>query len=227
MGKRILITGANGMIGNIILQKCLPRNDVLEVRTITRKRINTIHPKLNSVVHDDFLDYRNCITVFNDIDICFYCLGVYRGTVPNDEFFRITCDYTKAFSSLLLKKNPHVHFCFLSSQGADLSEKSRFTFAKAKGMAENILLKSGFTQLAIFRPGYIYPVQKRVEPNIMYAITRLVYPVLKYIYPNIGVTSVSLANAMIKAGCGKAPRTILNNRDIRNFMQDNQTSLNK
>lgn len=218
MGKRVLITGATGMIGGIILQNCLARSDVAEVRTITRKPLNTVHAKLTPVTHDSFLDYQKCIAVFEDVDVCFYCLGVYKGTVPLDEYFTITCDYTDAFSKALFEKSPQAHFCFLSSQGADLSEKSFFSFAKAKGMAENCLLKRGFSRLTVFRPGYIYPVQKRVEHSLMYAITRFVYPVLKYIYPNIGVTSVVLADAMIKAGFEKAPGTVMENRDIRDFV---------
>ncbi len=218
MGKRVLITGASGMMGGIILKNCLARSDVLEVRTITRKPLNTVHPRLTPVIHDNFLDYQKCIAVFEGVDICFYCLGVYKGTVPLEDYFTITCDYTNVFSKALFEKSPDARFCFLSSQGADLSGKSFFSFAKAKGMAENFLLKRGFSQLTVFRPGYIYPVQKRVEHNLMYAITRFVYPVLNYIYPNIGVTSVVLAEAMIKAGFEKAPRTVMENRDIRNFV---------
>ena len=50
-------------------------------------------------------------------------------------------------------------------------------------MAENHLTKQ-FDALHIFRPGYIYPVEKRNEPNLMYRFSRFIYPALKAIFPS-------------------------------------------
>ena len=218
MGKRVLITGANGMIGQIILHKCLEDREVREVITITRKELHSAHPKLKSIIHSDFMNYNSLIADFEDIDICYYCLGVYTGAVPKKLFFEITVDYTKAFAQFLYEKSPDAHFCFLSGMGADRTEKSKMAFAKAKGMAENFLLQLGFGQLAIFRPGYIYPVQKRIEPNFFYVINRKLYPLLKWIYPNIGLNSDQLASSMYKAGFEKVPKAILENKDIIQYL---------
>jgi len=68
---------------------------------------------------------------------------------------------------------------FLSGQGADRDEKSKISFARYKGIAENYLFNKAFQQLYIFRPAYIYPVQKRKEPNLFYSSLRLIYPVVK------------------------------------------------
>ncbi|MBN1352121.1 hypothetical protein JXJ21_22170 [candidate division KSB1 bacterium] len=88
-------------------------------------------------------------------------------------------------------------------------------FAKDKGVAENFLIRQEFGQTYIFRPGYIYPVTRRKEPNLTYKINRALYPVLKIIMPNGIITSVELAHAMFIAGLKGASKTILENRDIK------------
>ena len=82
----------------------------------------------------------------------------------------------------------------------DVSLKSRMAFARYKGAAEKVLLKIGFPRVHIFRPGYIYPVTPRKEPNFSYRISRFLYPVLRRVYPNIGIPSENLARAMVHTG---------------------------
>jgi len=67
----------------------------------------------------------------------------------------------------------------------------------------------------IFRPGYIYPVTPRKEPNIGYKLFRMLYKPVSAIYPNIGLTSVQLANKMFTVGLNGNNKSILENNDIR------------
>jgi nucleoside-diphosphate-sugar epimerase len=217
MSNRVLIFGANGMTGDLILQKCLQSSEVSEVIAITRKELTIKNAKLHNIIHANFLNVDSIASYFENIDICYYCIGVYTGAVPNDVFFQITVDYTKVIADQLKQKSPHTCFCFLSGMGADLSEKSKMPFAKAKGIAENYLLQLGLNRLVIFRPGYIYPVTKRKEPNFFYTLSRWLYPILKVVYPNIGLSSEVLANAMFKSGFKATPNIILENKDIKAF----------
>ncbi len=212
--KNIIITGTNGMIGNLILQKCLQRNDVAKVTSITRKPLGIYHPKLEEVIHDDFLDYSKVERHLKNQDVCFYCIGVYTGQVPIDEFKIITVSFTELFAQILKKNSEQVSFCFLSGQGADSSEKSKVLFARKKGIAENILLKLDFKNIHIFRPGYIYPDTPRIEPNFFYKLMRVLYKPVRFIYPNIGVTSEKLAHTMVEVGMNGG-KIILENKDIR------------
>ncbi len=217
--KTILITGTNGMIGNLILEYCLLRDDVQTITSITRKPIGITHPKLKEVLHNDFLDYSAIEASFANQDICFFCIGVYTGAVPRDEFRKITVDYTQAFAACLKKNSPNASFVFLSGQGADSSEKSKVMFALDKGIAENILINLQFKQLSIFRPGYIYPVTPRIEPNTLYKVFRALYkPFLSKVYPNIGLSSEELAQVMIKAGFEGGSKIIYENKEIRNLV---------
>ena len=103
----------------------------------------------------------------------------------------------------------------MSGQGADLKEKSRMSFARYKGMAENYLMSLDLGGLHIFRPGYIYPVEKREEPNLAYRIYRRLYPILNKIMPSTAITSEQLAKSMLKAGLNGTEKTILENEDIK------------
>lgn len=216
--KSVLIFGATGMIGDLILNDCLQNNHIHKVVTITRKDLGVKNEKLRSIIHQNFLDFTGIENEFSGIDICYFCLGVYTGAVSNNKFFEITVDYTKSIADALKAKSPNIRFCFLSGMGADLTEKSSLPFAKAKGMAENYLLQIGLGNLFIFRPGYIYPITKRKEPNTFYSIIRWLYPLLNLIYPNIGLSSEQLAKAMFKAGFEDTPTTILENKDIKSFI---------
>jgi len=213
--KNILIAGSSGMIGNLILQNCLKRDDVQKVTSITRRKPGINHPKLIEVVYTDFLNYTAINEYFKGQDVCFYCIGVYTGQVSRDEFRKITVDYTRAFAEALKGNSPAATFCFLSGQGADQSEKSLFMFAKDKGIAENFLLSLQFANTYIFRPGYIYPVTPRKEPNLTYRIMRKLYPVLNKIYHNGVISSGELANAMVDIGIRGGSATIYENKGIR------------
>jgi len=215
---RVIIVGATGMVGGIALRESLRRPDVATVTAVGRRTTGVKDTKLRDVVHDDYMDYKRIAEVFDGQDVALFCIGAYTGAVPDEEFRKITVDYTVAFARALYEKSPHAAFCFLSGQGADQTESSRMAFARHKGAAEKALIGQGFARVHIFRPGYIYPVTPRDEPNFTYRITRALYPVLRRIYPNIGIASDDLARAMVCAGLegtGRHEAPVLENRDIR------------
>lgn len=218
MSKRILLAGASGMMGQMLLQLSLESNDVKEITSIVRKPGTVKHPKLTEIVHADFLDFTAIEQAFENQDVCFFCIGVYTGQVPPPEFHTITVGYTKAFAETLQRKSSKTSFVFLSGQGADSSEKSRILFAREKGIAENILIALNFSRLCIVRPGYIYPSIPRKEPNFSYVVFRFCYQYgVRFLYPNIGLTSRKLSGAMFVAGMQMAPKQIMENADLRKF----------
>ncbi len=213
--KKVMITGATGMIGGIVLRECLNSADISHVTTIVRKATGMQHPKLKELVHSDFMDYYAVRDHFSNVDVAYFCIGVYTGQFPDAEFRKITVDYTKVFADALKDGSPGATFCFLSGDGADQKEKSRFSFARYKGMAENYLQAKQFGQFYTFRPGYIYPVEKRTEPNFSYRAMRRLYPIIRAISPNAVITSEEVGQGMFRAGMTGAPKSILENADIK------------
>ncbi len=220
MEKKVIITGATGMVGGCALRICLDEPDVSKVTVIVRRSVGIQHDKLREILHNDFTDYSAITDALKDHDVALYCLGAYTGAVPDDEFRRITVDYTLAFANALHEASPQAAFCFLSGQGADQTERSRMAFARYKGTAEKALLKIDFPRVHIFRPGYIYPVTQREEPNLVYRISRVLYPLLSRVSPNIGIPSEDLAHAMVQTGLygtGREESSIFENKEIRSI----------
>ena len=218
--KSVLICGSSGMIGGLVLKQCLASAEIDKVTSIVRRASGLNDPKLNEVIHDNFLDYSAIDSHFSDQDIIFYCIGVYTGQVRDEQFKKITVDFTKAFADTLKQQSPQATFCFLSGSGADQSVKSRISFARYKGMAENYLIEREFPQLFIFRPAYIYPVEKRKEPNLSYTVFRYLYSLFKLLGKKYSVKSTELAKAMFIAGTKGAEQTILENEDILHLVED-------
>ena len=215
MSKRVIITGSTGMVGGLILKLCLESKDISEVIALVRRPANTIHPKYKEVVVLDFLDYTSQQQYFKEIDIVFYCLGAYTGSVPAEEFRIINYDYPFNLAKSIHFESPNAKFCLLSGQGADRTEKSTMQFAKDKGAIENALSALNFKAFYSFRPGYIYPTKKRKEPNFFYTLSRLLYPILKLMGNNLSITDHQLANTMFTVGMNGYSKEVLENKDMR------------
>lgn len=214
---KIIIAGGTGMIGGLILEHCLNSTEVYEVRSLVRKPTAREHSKLNEVVIENFEDYSNYADLFKNIDVAFFCIGVYTGQVPDPMFKRITVNYAVEFATALKLGSPKSTLCMLSGMGADRTEKSRTAFAKYKGMAENqiSILNIKFHSI---RPGYIYPVEPRKEPNLGYKFFRFIYPLTKLLGKGSSIKSSELALAMFKIGLNGAQTEIIENRDIFNYL---------
>ena len=215
--KKVLICGASGMVGGLILEQCLASNEITQVTSLVRRKSTTSHPKLEEVVVSDFTDYTTHQALFQEIDLAFFCIGVYTGQVSKEALREITVDFAIAFGASIKDQSPKARLCFLSGAGADRTENSRTAFAKFKGMAENGLAALGL-QFHSFRPAYIYPVTPRKEPNFIYRATRFCYPLIKLMGSNASIPSTDLAQAMFKVGLSGAKTEVLENREILDYV---------
>ena len=216
--QRLVVFGATGMVGGEALTIALDHPDVAGVTSVSRRPTGRTHPKLREVTHADFADLKPIEGELSGHTALLFCLGVYTGAVPDDQLRRITVDYAVEAGRAVRAASPGAAYCLLSGAGADRTEKARAAFARYKGMAENQLAAMAFPRLHVFRPGYIYPVEPRDEPNLVYRVSRALWPVLSPLFPTMGVPSRELAAAMVHAALqGTAPHTdpTLENADIR------------
>lgn len=212
--KKVIIVGATGMIGSLILEECLKSDTISNIIAISRKKLNNDHPKLRNIIHSDFSNFDSILEEFKNIDIGFFTIGVYSGKVKDDVFKKITVDFPIKFGTALQGASPNSTLCFLSGAGADRTEQSKMAFAKFKGMAENQISAIGFNSWYSFRPSYIYPVSPRQEPNIMYRISRFMYPLISLFGKNMSIKSTELAKAMVQVGLNGNSNEILENQEI-------------
>lgn len=127
-------------------------------------------------------------------------------------------DFVDNFAKALYAKSPNVVFCLMSVAGADTTEKSRMMFAQDKGIAENRVMAVGFSNVQIFRPGYIHPSVKRKAPNFMYTVNAWIYPLFKKIYPSGVITSEELAKVMIKQGLSAKESKVYENKELKEIL---------
>ena len=214
----IAIVGATGMVGGYALRYALDHPAVSHVTAIGRRKLGVAHPKLEEVVHRDFADCSALAEPLSGQDAAVYCIGAYTGAVPDAVLRKITVDYTIEFARVLRGSSPDAAFSFLSGGGADPTGQSRIAYARFKGEAEQALLAVGFPCVYIFRPGYIYPVEPRKEPNFGYRLLRGIYPVFRVLFPNQVIRADDLARAMVDVAVrrrGEYGGVVLENRDIR------------
>lgn len=209
--KSVLITGATGIAGSGVLKACLSHDQVENVTVLTRKSTGKIHEKLTEIIHDDFLDYSGIQDELSGFDACFWCLGVSQMQVRKEEDYnRITYEFTMEAAKVLEKQNPGMTFCFLSGAGTDASQKSRMMWARIKGKAETDLGNFDFN-LYNFRPGYIHPVKQHKGGPVL---GEIIYPLIKK-SKKYCVEADEFGLAMINAMILGSEKKTLENPDIR------------
>lgn len=215
---RVVLFGATGMIGSGALIECLEHPEVSSVLAVGRRSCGVEHEKLDEVLHDDFLDYGAVADRFADHEACFFCLGVSAAGMSEEEYTRITRDFTLAAARALWSVSPELSFCYISGAGADTEEKSRMMWARVRGGVENRLLEIDGGPTWIFRPGFVQPMKGVTSGTRLYraayAVLAPLYPVLDRVAPGHVTTSERLGLALIRAARDGAPRPRLENRDI-------------
>ncbi len=215
---KVLITGATGMVGQQALMLLLENAKVESVLSIGRRKTGIEHPKLEEIAHDNFLDFSSLKEQLTGFDACIHCLGVYQNQVSKEDFFKITCDYQKALTDVLQEANPNLTFCLFGATGADPSEKSSITFAKAKGRAENLLNETSFPKKYIFRPGYIKPTGNRQPSGWIYKLAVPISNVLFNFFPKMGISDYDLAKAMVNLALNPEPDSrVFENSEMKEF----------
>ena len=212
--KKVIITGATGMTGGLVLKECINSKAIANVVVLTRRSTKNKSAKVKEIICQDQLRLAEFEEDFRNVDIAYYCLGAYTGAVPDELFKSITVDFPIEFARMLKVQSPGAILCLLSGAGADRSEKSRTAFARYKGMTENALVKLELGGLYVFRPGYIYPVHKRKSPNFMYSVSRFLYPILKLFGNKYSIKSTELARAMFTVLLRQPAKITLENEDI-------------
>lgn len=194
---KIIIAGATGMAGSEVVRQALVDDSIEEIIALVRRPLNQQHPKITTVIHQDFLNYAAVKDKFIRADACIWCLGKSQLQVSKAELAVITYDYTIAAAKAMLDINPNIHFVFLSGNGADRTEKSRVLFARMKGRAENTLMQSGLKKITVARPDAIWPKHKNKNAPFAYKLAFPFFPLVEKFAPSKIIGSVQLAKALL------------------------------
>ena len=214
---KAVVFGATGMIGKAVLLECLKDERINEVTCVVRKPLDITHQKLRVLICKDFKKLDELSNDIQGYDACFYAIGIPSSGLSENDYSRITYDYTIAAAEMLLVKNLNLTFCYVSALGADSSEKGNSMWARVRGKTENKLMSYPFKKFYSFRIGYVLPM-KGVKSNvknyrIFYSLSSPFYSLLKH-FPSLVSTSVQVAQAMINIVYHGYSSSILESRDI-------------
>lgn len=220
---KVIITGSTGMVGKGVLLECLDDSLIEQVLVVNRKSVGITHPKLKEVLHGDFINLDPIKEDLSGYDAVYFCLGISASGLKEEEYRRITYDYTVSFAKTVLEQNDNLTFIYVSGQGTDSSEKGRMMWARVKGATENTLLKMPFAQAYMFRPGVIQPmrgIQSRTKLyNTLYKIIKPIWPVFRALMGKNLTNTDNIGKAMIIAVTKGYSKQHLTNADINELSQ--------
>jgi len=214
----VILFGATGMVGQGVLRECLLDPDVQSILAVGRNGTGQSHPKLRELLHGDFLDFSAVESELSGFDACFFCLGVSSVGMKEENYRRVTYDFTMAAARVLVRLNPGMTFVYVSGTGTDSSESSRTMWARVKGQTENALLRLPFKAVYMFRPGAIVPLHgirsKTTMVRISYAVVGPLLPLLRAMFPRYVTDTERLGRAMIVVAKRGAAKQVLESSDI-------------
>jgi uncharacterized protein YbjT (DUF2867 family) len=215
---KVILYGSTGMVGSATLIECLEDSAISDVLVLNRSSCGVKHEKLKEITMPDFLDYSDVESQLKGYDACLYCLGVSSSGMKEEDYRRITYDFTMAAAAALKQANPNMAMCFVSGAGTDSSEAGRTMWARVKGKAENDLLAFGFARAHMFRPAFIQPKKgvKSKTPlyNNLITLFRPIFPLIKLIGPKYITESDKVGRAMIRAAREGYEKPVLESIDI-------------
>nr|WP_319271025.1 NAD-dependent epimerase/dehydratase family protein [uncultured Draconibacterium sp.] len=214
----IIVTGATGMVGKGVLLECLDHESVEKVLVIGRNPVDVTHPKLEQLIQNDFSDFSTVKEQLAGFDACFLCMGISSVGMKENDYKKITYDYTLALARELVTLNPEMTITYVSGEGTDSSEKGRVMWARVKGKTENDLIKLGFKQTFMFRPGFIIPlrgIKSRTKAyQFMYDYFMWLVRLFKTVAPNAVVNTTQVGKAMINCAMHGYNSIIIKPKDI-------------
>jgi uncharacterized protein YbjT (DUF2867 family) len=192
---KLLVLGATGFVGGMVVR--LARDDprVSEVIAPTRRPLSLQHPLLtNPVVNFDSLDTH---ATWRRVDAAISALGTTTGNTPSKVAYeKIETGYPVAVARLVRDQGATA-FAYISTIGA--SPDSRWFYMRAKGQTEQRLREVSLSSLTLVRPAGIIGQRQppRAAEEFVLGVVRIAVPLL----PNRWrvVTGKQVAKALLDA----------------------------
>ena len=215
---KVILFGANGMVGQGVLRECLLDPGIESVLAVGRSPTGRRHVKLHEIRHDNFLYYSAIESYLAGYDACFFCLGVSSVGMTEERYRHLTYDVTLAAATTLAQLNPQMVFVYVTGQGTDSTEQGRLMWARVKGKTENDLLKLPFKAAYMFRPAGIQPLHgirsKTAWVQAIYVGAAPLLSLLTRVAPAYMTTTEQVGRAMIKVARQGYPKAVLESEDI-------------
>ena len=197
-GKKAIIFGASGFVGNYILEGLLNDPDYDQVTVVVRKNLNLSHPKLVTLIGD----YHSLPSLKDQIvaDEVFISLGTTKKNTPDQKiYYEVDHDYPVLATQIAKEKGAKSVF-LVSAVGPDAG--SSIFYVRTKGETERDVVAQDLLHTHIFRPSMIMGDRQESRPmeKIFIKLFSLLNPLLigpaqKY----RGIKAKDIAKAMLSA----------------------------
>lgn len=132
---KVIVTGSTGTVGSAVLQRCIEHPDITSVVALTRRPLDISDPKLNNIIHKDFMKYdEEVLDQLKGAQACIWydsCSVRVRNSQTNAVF--------RALGSPTSGKTVHVDYTmtaantFLESLVPQLKDGQKFRFIYTSG----------------------------------------------------------------------------------------------
>ncbi|MCF2489403.1 NAD-dependent epimerase/dehydratase family protein [Dyadobacter sp. CY347] len=197
-GKKAILFGASGFVGNYLLEGLLSDPDYDQVTIVVRKNLNVAHPKLKMLIGD----YHSLPNLKDQIvaDEVYIALGTTKKNTPDQKtYYEVDHDYPVLAAQIAKEKGAKSVF-LVSAVGPDAS--SSIFYIRTKGETERDVAALDLLHTHIFRPSMIMGNRKETRPmeKLFIKIFSLLNPLLigpaqKY----RGIEGKDIAKAMLAA----------------------------
>ena len=206
----LLIAGATGLVGHLVLKQALADERVSRVIALTRRPIAP-RPMLENVVIDFSAMPGDADWWSVDGVVC--ALGTTRAKTASRSAYRvIDHDYPLAIARHA-RAHGATRFALVSSLGAD--PRSPFAYTRLKGELEAAMRVLGYPSLTIVRPSVLdgHREQQRRDERVTTAIIKALDPVLPR---RLRVSpAIAVAACLIDGAVGAPPSLYLrHNEDL-------------
>jgi uncharacterized protein YbjT (DUF2867 family) len=204
--KAALLFGATGFIGSYLLEELLNSPDYDRVTAVTRKPIQTRHPKLTNLI----ADYNSLPAIKEKLnaDDVFIAIGTTKANTPDQKlYYQIDHDYP-VLAARLAKENGAKSVFIVTAVGANA--RSKFSYTKTKGDIERDIRALHYETTNIFRPSMLMGTRKehrRLETSLVKTWSLVNLALIGPLRQYKGIDGKDVARAMVNAA--KKPAQIV------------------
>lgn len=205
MPHKVIVAGATGLVGSLLLELLLHHPDVYEILVLSRKQLPIQNQKLKQLVidFDRLEEYQAEING----DVIFCCLGTTRKKTPDLKIYRkIDHDYPVELAKIGAK-NSIQQFHLISSLGAHANSFAFYT--KIKGETERDVKAIHLPSTYIYQPSFLVGnrSEKRFGERFGMNLFKLINPFLigrlkKYRSISAQIVAKAMLNQFLKNNTG-------------------------
>lgn len=216
MGKRVLLVGATGLVGQGVLEVFLQAADITGVTVLVRRPFEARHPKLRVLQVPAFTSDALAGLDLGGQDACLYCAGPLPVGMTEAAYREATVATLTRVVEAYRAANHGGFVAYVSGMGADAG--SRLMPLRVKGEAEGVLARSGLAHASL-RPGVVRPVLGETSPHPLrrwvYALGDPALAVAGRLLPGVLTTTRAIGECMLRLVRMEGARPlVIDNADI-------------